>query len=257
MDSDLALSSCFDKERLAALRTTLAEVSETLDELQIEQTRLQAELALFQNEYFQRVGRLYAELDEVLARLAERRAARSPEEDFLAAARRRRRRAERSSREYRSWQQANEKNPPPSPSPPSEPAKKLYRKIAAALHPDLAEDEKAREARTRLMADLNDAYARGDIGRMQAILETWEKSPEAVSDDDPEAEAIRLERTIGQLRERLRNLEAEIRQLKNSALYRLMSRSRDASRQGRDLLAELAEEIKRKTALAENELAEL
>jgi hypothetical protein len=257
MDTELAINSRAERERLDALRTTLAGLSEDLAEKEMEQTRMRAELASFQHQEFRYVGRLYTELDEIMARIAEKKAAQNPEEDVLAAeARRRRSRAERSSREYRHWNDDKDTQGIP-PSPPSESAKKLYRKIAAELHPDLANDEGARAVRTQFMAELNEAYAQGDIERMQDILEAWEKSPEAVPGENLEAEMERLERTIEQIQKKLESVESDMNRLRNSSLYRLMLRAREASRQGRDLMAELAEQITQKIARARKELAEL
>ncbi len=258
METDLAVTPSRSQERLRTLRATLREIARQLTEREMEHKRIQGELARFQGRYYRTMGRLYAELDEVLARLAEKKAARSPWEDAPAArARRRRARAARSRDEYERWQSESADSPPPPPPPPSASAKKIYRKIAAELHPDLADDDEARRVRTRLMADLNAAYARGDIRGMEDILEAWRKSPEAVAEDDPDAEASRLERTIERSRDRLAHLDEQVRRLKSSPLHRLMLRSREASRQGRDLLAELAQDIERKIASARRELAEL
>ena len=69
--------------------------------------------------------------------------------------------------------------------------KKLYRKIASTIHPDKATDETTWQFRTRLMAELNEAYANRDITRMQAILVEWKQSPDAVPGEGIAVEIVR------------------------------------------------------------------
>ena len=52
-------------------------------------------------------------------------------------------------------------------------AKRVYRKIAAIIHPDKSKDGAAHELRTTLMAQLNEAYGQKDILKMKSILEEW------------------------------------------------------------------------------------
>lgn len=58
--------------------------------------------------------------------------------------------------------------------PPDDPAvalKRLYRRLARALHPDLAGTDADRERLGRLMADLNAAHARGDLAALEIMAE--------------------------------------------------------------------------------------
>lgn len=58
--------------------------------------------------------------------------------------------------------------------PPEDPAvalKRLYRRLARALHPDLAANDADRERLGRLMADLNAAHARGDLAALEIMAE--------------------------------------------------------------------------------------
>jgi len=71
---------------------------------------------------------------------------------------------------------------------PSQDLKKIFRNLARTIHPDLALDEPARWRRHSLMAEANRAYAERDEDRLRLILHAWERSPDAVLGDDPEAD---------------------------------------------------------------------
>src|SRR6185295_3823478 len=92
---------------------------------------------------------------------------------------------------------------------PSVDLKKMFREVARAVHPDLAMDERARWRRHSLMAEANRAYAERDEDRLRLIMSTWERSPDAVVGDDPEAEALRVQRRIAILGDRLIAINAE------------------------------------------------
>ena len=61
----------------------------------------------------------------------------------------------------------------------------------------------ARDRRHSLMIEANRAYAVGDEEQLRAILQAWERSPEAVQGTDPEAMRLRLVRRIAQIEEQL------------------------------------------------------
>ncbi|MGQ9555648.1 MAG: exonuclease domain-containing protein [Anaerolineae bacterium] len=58
--------------------------------------------------------------------------------------------------------------------------KALYREVAKLVHPDLATDQVERERRTRVMAEANAAYERGDVETLRRILREWKPRPEVV-----------------------------------------------------------------------------
>lgn len=256
MVRDMVVSVLEEEETIAARRAEVLRLSELLAGRELEQAEIRAELAGFQHRYYRIVGPRYVELDELQARIAAKRAAEDPQEESLAGrARRRRDQADRSAREYRGWESSSV--PPPEAPSLSEEGKRLYRRIAAAIHPDRAGDEGSRAVRTALMAELNEAYARGDISRMEDILKTWEKSPESVAGDDRSAELERLERAVNQLREKIDRVEAEIARTANTPMYRLLRREREASTLGRNLLEELAADLDERILKARQELAAL
>ncbi len=133
-------------------------------------------------------------------------------------------------------------------------AKKLYRKIAAVIHPDKAKEGGTRHFRTALMAELNDAYARNDTSQMQRILDEWHESPESVVGEGPDAELLRIHRAIGRVKKRLLEIETEISRIRSSDMYNLMVTVSNAEKAGKDILAEMSASLNAKIKDAQNRL---
>jgi hypothetical protein len=140
---------------------------------------------------------------------------------------------------------------------PSGSLKSMFRTLARTLHPDLALDAPARMRRHSLMAEANRAYAERDEDRLRLILHTWERSPEAVVGDDPEAEAERRQRRIAAIEDRLLVLDAELKDLRTSAIWQLKQKIDDARAKGWDLYAEMVLEVKREVTRATARVASL
>ena len=133
-------------------------------------------------------------------------------------------------------------------------AKRVYRKIAAIIHPDKAKDGGAHELRTKLMAQLNEAYAGKDTLKMKSILEEWYESPESVAGDDSSAELERTRRMIARVKRGTFKVETEMSRIMASELYVMMVKANEAGRAGRDILAEMMVEIDAKIRLARSTL---
>jgi hypothetical protein len=142
-------------------------------------------------------------------------------------------------------------------SVPSQDLKKIFRNLARTIHPDLALDEPARWRRHSLMAEANRAYAERDEDRLRLILHAWERSPDAVLGDDPEADEERLRRRIAAIEDRLLELGREVADLETSAIANLKRKIDDARAQGWDLLAEMIREVKREVGRAKAKLVSL
>ena len=93
------------------------------------------------------------------------------------------------------------------------------------------------------MAEVNEAYARGDEARIRAILREWHASPENVEGDGPGAELVRVIRKIAQVEKRLKAIVAELDQHRQKELSRLKQAVEEAQANGRDLLKELGEQL--------------
>src|ERR1700748_2289915 len=115
------------REQLAAVRTALAE-------RESETAQIRAQLKTFEGRYVRQVGILYAELDEIEARIAEREV---DLYDSDAARRRaeeaRQRAQERHEAAYAPAAEPEEQEPPPNLKP-------LSRELARRIHPDFARD---------------------------------------------------------------------------------------------------------------------
>ena len=133
-------------------------------------------------------------------------------------------------------------------------AKRVYRKIAAIIHPDKAKDGRAHELRTTLMAQLNEAYAEKDTLKMKSILEEWYETPESVTGDDSSAELERTRRVIVRIKRGTSKLETEISRIMASEMYVMMIKVGEAGRAGRDIIAEMTVEIDARIGVARSTL---
>ena len=238
--STLARSEQPERKDATELRARIRELETELSERVAEVARVKVELAAFRVRYQQQVGRLHEELDDLEAAIAE------AELGEIS-----RRMAGETSRLDAS-----------APSAPSEPlsrytsdaVRKLFRDVAKAIHPDLAEDDGARDRRHALMIEANRAYALGDEERLRWILQSWERSPEAVQGSDPEAERARLERRAAQLDEQIALVAGDLDALKDSPMWKLKAMVDEAAAQGKDLVRDLIARLKVDIMVARNRL---
>lgn len=247
-----------EDEELERKKARLAELESQLADRELELASLRAELVHFEQAYLRTVGRRYAILDELKAKIAEARAKKHPDSEQARARAHQARQKARESAQAAGREKAGE----PTADDPTAPAKpkrskgldKLYRRAAKLLHPDLTLDPEERKKRHRVMAELNEAYARGDEARIRAILREWESSPENVQGDGPGAELIRVIRKIAQVEKRLKAIAAGIEQHRQAELFRLKLQVEEALGEGQDLLKELSQQIDEQIAAARDEL---
>lgn len=242
-----------EERELDKKRVELAALEGELGERELELATLQNELRAFEARYLRMVGALYAELDEIQAQIAEAQAQRHPhDESFNEQARAARSQANASAGAISAIVEGlNER------FTPSNDLRALYREIARTIHPDLAIDDHTRARRTRLMAEANAAYASGNLAKLQAILDEWHGSPDAVEGQGIGAELVRTIRKIHQVERRLQQLRAAISDIAQSPLHSLLNDVRAADADGRDLLAEMVEQVRADIAAARSRLGEL
>ena len=242
-----------EEAELERKKLELAAIENELAERELDLSTLEAELRAFERRYLRTVGVKYAELDDLEAQIAEATARLNPQDTRAhEQASQARAQAEESAQAAGTAQASKQKDE----FKPPEDLKKLYREIAKRVHPDLANGEEERARRTRFMAEVNRAYQDGDAVRLQAILAEWEGSPEAVKGEGVGADLVRIIRKIALVRGRLSEIEAEIAQLHESDLYKLMMKVREAQQEGRDLLAEMVAKLDRQIADAKRHLRE-
>ena len=247
-----------EDEELERKKASLADLEAQLADRELELASLLADSVHFEKRYLQTIGRRYAILDELKAKIAETRARQNPDRpDVRDHARQARSQAQESAKAVG---EENLGAPLPdnadSPSKPNRSASltKLFRQAVFALHPDRSLDPDEQQRRHRLMAEINDAYARGDEERIRAILRDWHACPENVQGDGPGAELVRIIRKIAQVSKRLRTIAAEMDQHRQGDLFNLKQSVEEAQESGRDLLGGLGEQLDRQIAEAREEL---
>ena len=167
-----------EERELDRKRAALAELENELIEREINLSTFEQEVATFKADYLRIVGRRYAALDDIKARIAAVRASQRPNDPSIQEeARRARETADDTAK------QAGDDAPRGGPLPPFEPfiaLKALYRSAARQMHPDLAATDVERTGRHEWMAKVNEAYKQQDEGALKSLLRTWAESPESV-----------------------------------------------------------------------------
>jgi hypothetical protein len=226
-----------EEQELETKLDELTEIEADLGQYELELRTLQIELNLLERRYLSIVGIRYAELDDLGAQIAKAIANSQPNNSVAQEYA-----AEAQERAFDSAQRTQNIHDSDKISAfnPLESLKKLYREVAKSIHPDLATDESERAKRQDLMARANQAYENGDELLLQAILDEWKCSPEAIVGDGVGAELVRVIRKISQTRNRLNLVQQEISIMKKSDLFALKLRVEEAESSGEDLISEMA-----------------
>ncbi|WP_037911480.1 J domain-containing protein [Actinacidiphila yeochonensis] len=244
-------------ERLAkAVRAA----EQALIEFEIAVETFRVEVENFSRLHHQRLGPMYARLDELDALIAEAVAAHSGDRADIE----------------RAWEAralvmpmpgveelfdgllgADGVRPVEDPDPPrrvrpGKEAQRLYRELARKAHPDLAQDEAEKERRSAFIARVNEAYAHADEDALCALVAEWEAGPPSEEQLPDEAEVLyaRLE----WLAERKERLAAAVAELDESAIGQMMKL---APEDPDGLLNEIAEQLLTQVSRREARLAEL
>ncbi len=222
------------------LRARVSELEEQLRQQRDLAARTKSELDAFRIRYRHEVGLLHDELDRLELALAE------AELGIL-------------SERVSNHDTANEPQIGPAIESASralttDAVRKLFRDVAKAIHPDLAEDEETRERRHALMIEANRAYALGDEEQLRLILQAWERSPEAVQGSDEEAMRLRLDRRIDQIEVHLAQLDRDLSAMQASSLWQLKTMVDAEAAKGQDLIKDMVRRLKRDILAATNRL---
>jgi hypothetical protein len=240
-----------EEEELQRKQAQLIACEAELSERELERATLQAELAALEKKYLEVVGRKYAELDKIEAKIAEVSARQNPKNQ---AAKERAEAARKQAEESAKSVGEREEQTKGKRAGQSESLRTLYRQAAKLLHPDLTLDPNEKAIRQRLMAEVNQAYAEGDEERIRRILREWQASPESVQGDGPGVELVRVIRKIAQVQSRLQTIATEMNQLRGNELFQLKTKIQESKVQGRDLLAEMARQLDGQIAEARERL---
>ncbi|PYS99836.1 MAG: hypothetical protein DMF63_10090 [Acidobacteria bacterium] len=222
---------------LAKKHRILERLKDRLADREEEMADLRAELEQFEARYKMEVGRLYADLDDIEALIAEEEYKLVPDdEEIKKKAEELRRRAEESA--------ANSEAAEDFKFDPTPEARKAYHNLARIIHPDLALDPKEKEKRHGLMAKLNEAYSAGDQKQLNKLFEDFKNSPDIVKGISVGDDLVRAIRQIAQVAARLIELKDEKSKAETSELFVLRGKVNEEFGEGRDLLRHMAERTK-------------
>ncbi|WP_209310910.1 hypothetical protein [Streptomyces spiramenti] len=141
---------------------------------------------------------------------------------------------------------------PPPRVRPGEQARKLFRELMRAAHPDLVTDETERGRRGAFVARVNQAYARGDVDALQRLFDEWNAGP--TPEPTPFTRAEELAARLEWLAARKESLAVEAAALEAGAVGSMLQLAQDDPDA---LLEEIAADLHRKIAEREAELNRL
>ena len=121
--------------------------------------------------------------------------------------------------------------------------KKLYRKLALRFHPDRAKNEKQRKEFENIFPEINEAYQNGDLDTLKKYMKQAERE-EQIAKEAPEEKLARLKKDYEIILGIILKMRKEFKDLKASETYKLKEKIDQAKEKGRDLLQELATNIK-------------
>jgi len=228
-----------EEQELIRLEADQAALEEqvTTAELMLETGKI--ELAQFEHRYYQTVGRLFAQLDEIDALIANERAGLSPDD---TAAQVSAKTAEQQARD--SAEEAGLIEAQPVPPPVITPELKLaFRQAAKLMHPDRATSEPERLRRSALMAQVNLAYERGDQQAIEKLVSEYGQDPEAITGGDIASRIVKAIRRIAQLRRRMDELQREIDVVHQTEIFHLKQTIEETEAMGGDPLGDLAAQL--------------
>ncbi|MFJ9894005.1 J domain-containing protein [Streptomyces sp. NPDC091280] len=249
------------------LERAVRAAEQALIEYEIAVDTFRIEVENFSRLHHQKLGPMYSRLDELDARIAEAKAARSgdPEDIRLADEARARVMPMPAVEElFHGWMDGDGLFPeaaamltdqpvrPPQRVRPSEEARKLYRELARKAHPDLAQDDEERKRREEFITRVNAAYSRGDAPLLRELAEEWAAGPAPAERGPSPSEELyaRLE-WLAQRKELLTLVARELEEGAIGSMLRLAPDDPDR------LLDEIAEQLLAQVSQREAELAAL
>ncbi len=228
-----------EEQELTRLEAEQVELEEKVATAELTLETIKTESAQIQYRYYQTVGLLYVELDELEALIARVEADQDPEnEEAEVQAEVAEEQAKKSAEEAG----ITEKQPPPPPEITPE-LKQSFRQAAKLMHPDRATTDEERERRTVIMAKVNIAYSQGDKDTIEKLIVEFGNDPEAIRGKDVGARMVKAIRRIAQLRRRIEESEQEITILKDTEMYDLFITITETEALGGDPLSDLASQI--------------
>lgn len=251
----------------ARLARAVHVAEQALIEFEIALETFRVEVENFSRLHHQKLGPMYARLDELDARIAEAHAERSGDPEDLRKAQEARALVlpmPGVDELFHDWMDSDGLSPEaaamltdqpvrgPKRVRPSDEARRLYRELARKAHPDLAQDEGERARRDEFIARVNAAYGLGDAAKLRELAEEWEAGP--VPPQPELSESDELYARLEWLSQRKELLTAVARELEDSAIGAMLRMAPDDPDA---LLDEIAEQLLAQVAEREKELAGL
>ncbi|MFF1837100.1 J domain-containing protein [Streptomyces sp. NPDC058231] len=251
----------------ARLAKAVRVAEQALIEFEIAVETFRVEVENFSRLHHQKLGPMYARLDELDAQIAEARAARSGDPEDLRKAQEARALVMPMpgiDELFHDWLDSDGLSPeaaamlteqpvrPPKRVRPTEEARKLYRELARKAHPDLAQDETERARREEFITRVNAAYGRGDEVLLRELAEEWAAGPVAPQTELSESEELYARLNwLTQRKELLTVLAQELEEGAIGAMLRMAPDDPDR------LLDDIAEQLLGEVSQREAELAGL
>ena len=238
-------------EELQARRRELADLRRKLADKELELSTENAQLHLFERRYQSVVGKMYAELDQVKAQVLGLASKVFPKADNF------REEAESAREQAREFHEESPEAKKPKEFNPPENLKKLFRRVAKRIHPDLASSTRERERRHDLMAKLNQAYDGLDEEAIRSILIEWEAEEPAHEKLELGEQLVRVVSQTAQVRKRLYAISDELEDLTLTEMFQLKKNIESAELEGRDLLQEIADDLEEKISETKTRIRDL
>ncbi|MBZ4418129.1 molecular chaperone DnaJ [Myxococcus sp. RHSTA-1-4] len=140
-------------------------------------------------------------------------------------------------------------SPPPDLASEAQTLKRLYRKLARLIHPDLARTEEERQRLHQLMIQVNLAFEKGDQTALELFLVRVDQGELLDTTVSVDERLAHLEKRIAALTSIRRSLLSDLARLRESDTFRLHAEWKGREELGRDYfqetLTELAEDAER------------
>jgi len=260
--SEIASSLNNIQKEIFIWEARLSEKEKEVSDLSIQIQNLKIALNLFLGEYNSKVGVLYVSLDKIKLRIKEYQHRinlakgkklsqdnlNNIEEEIIDNFFQERSKIDNlesetsdSSKEYNEYLEKEKGKYPDRES--REKLKKLYRKLALKFHPDRAKNEKQREEFHNIFSLINEAYKNGDLDTLEKYIKQLERE-EQIAKETTKEKLTRLKKEYKVILDIILKIHKELEDLKVSEIYKLKEKVDQAKEMGRDLLQELATNIK-------------
>ncbi|MFF8789058.1 J domain-containing protein [Streptomyces sp. NPDC015125] len=254
-------------EATRRLAKAVLAAEQALIEFEIAVETFRVEVENFSRLHHQRLGPMYARLDELDAQIAEAVAARTGAPEDVRKAHEARASVlpmPEVEELFHGWMGSDglfseaqamlteQPVQPPQKVRPSEEARKVYRDLVRQAHPDLARDDAERTRRDEFIARVNAAYGQGNEALLRELAQEWEAGPAPAEERLSESEELyaRLE-WLAERKELLAAMASELEESAIGSMIKMAPEDPDA------LLDEIAEKLLADVAERETYLAQL